>query len=100
MPALAVVNYGHGHVCLGQVETPVETMVDGLRRVQSKEALSEDYVRVRAFVPPEFQRNLRDQGRLVDGDHVWCYAYVAHNKKSLAPFMASGDLEWIATEES
>jgi hypothetical protein len=88
-----------GRTAVGEVEQLVETMVDGLRRREFKGVLAEDLVLARAFVPEQFRRHLREKGRLIDGEYAWCIAMLADNKKSLAPFIASGDREW-KTEES
>lgn len=97
MPSIGVISV-RGHVRSGDVEAPVETMVDALQRLEFNGALTSDAVRVRAFVPPIYRAHLRQRGRLIGVDRVWCFAYVEDNKKSLAPFMASGDLEWNAEE--
>jgi hypothetical protein len=84
----------NGRMGVGPIEEQVETTVDGLRRVEFKGALLDDYVLARAYVPPQFQDYLRRERRLSDDDHVWCIARVKDNGKSLPPFIASGDREW------
>lgn len=88
----------NGRMGIGPVEQPIETMVDGLRRQEFKGQLADDYVFALAFAPETYRSYLRERGRLVGEDHVWCIARVADNKKSLAPFFASGDVEWDLTE--
>lgn len=82
-----------GRSGVGEVEQLVETMVDSLRRRIFKGVLADAFVMARAFVPEQFRRHLRETGRLIDGEYAWCVATVADNKKSLAPFIASGELE-------
>jgi hypothetical protein len=41
-----------------------------------------------------FREHLSEQRRLVGGEYAWCSAKLVDNKKSLAPFFASGDDEW------
>lgn len=88
-----------GRAAVGEVEQLTETMVIALRRIEFKGALVEDSVRALAFVPDAFRTHLREKGWLIEGEYTWCAAALADNKKSLAPFMASGDREW-KTEES
>lgn len=84
----------------GEVEQLVETTVIGLRRREYNGALVGRSAMALAFVPEQFRRHLRETKRLVDGEYAWCVATVAGNKKSLAPFMASGDREWKKEESS
>ncbi|QBR00489.1 hypothetical protein [Paraburkholderia pallida] len=83
----------------GEIEQPVETTVIGLRRREYNGVLVARSAMALAFVPEQFRRHLREAKRLVDGEYAWCVATAAANKKSLAPFMASGDREW-GVEES
>ncbi|MFX1675189.1 hypothetical protein PWR63_23565 [Paraburkholderia sp. A2WS-5] len=83
-----------GRTAVGEIEQLVETMVDSLRRPELKGVLADDLVLARAFVPEVFRPHLRETGRLIDGEFAWCVAMLADNKKSLAPFLASGDREW------
>lgn len=83
-----------GRTSVGEVEDLVETMVDRMKRQEFKGALVEGSVWVRAFAPDQFRFHLRESKRLIDGEYVWCIAKLSDNKKSLAPFIASGDLEW------
>lgn len=93
MPSFGVFSLG-GRSSIGPIEERIETTVDGLCRVVFKGGVQENCVSARAFVPERFRGYLREQKRLVDGEYVWCLAMVEHNRKSLAPFLASGDREW------
>ncbi|WP_321867256.1 hypothetical protein [Paraburkholderia tropica] len=93
MPTIGVFTI-NGRSAIGEVEQLTETMVIALRRVECKGVLDEQTVRALAYVPDVFRPYLRDKGRLVDGEYVWCAARLADNKKSLATFMASSDREW------
>jgi hypothetical protein len=93
MPTIGVFSI-KGRSAVGEVEQLTETMVIALRRVEFKGALDEQTVRALAFVPEAFRPHLREQRRLVGGEYAWCSAKLADNKKSLAPFLASGDREW------
>jgi len=97
MPMIGVFGI-KGRSGVGEVEQFVETMVTALRRQEFKGALAEDSVRALAFVPEQFRGYLREKKRLVDGEYVWCTAKLSDNKKSLAPFFASGDREWASQE--
>jgi hypothetical protein len=92
MPMIGMFSIG-GRAGVGEIEQLTETMVIALRRMERKGALSEDSARALAFVPVEFRRHLRETRRLVGEEHAWVAVRLADNKKSLAPFMASGDLE-------
>lgn len=83
-----------GRAAVGEVEQLTETMVVALRRYEFKGALVEDSAHALAFVPDEFRLYLSERRRLVDGEYVWCNVKFSDNRKSLAPFMASGDREW------
>lgn len=98
MPTIGLYSI-RGRSAIGEVEQLTETMVVALRRVAFKGVLDEQVVRALAFVPDVFRPHLRSEGRLIDGEYVWGFAKLADNKKSLAPFMASGDREWIKEEE-
>ena len=89
-----------GRSAVGEVEQMTETMVIALRRVEFKGELDEQTVRALAFVPDVFRPHLRCEGRLLDGEYVWCFARVSDNKKSLAPFMASGEERINLTEKA
>lgn len=89
-----------GRTSVGEVEQLTETMVIALRRSEFKGALVEGSARALAFVPDEFRPHLREKGALIDGEYAWCGAKLADNKKSLAPFMASGDREWKVEESN
>ncbi|MFD1556016.1 hypothetical protein ACFSHT_10325 [Paraburkholderia silviterrae] len=93
MPTIGVFSI-KGRSAVGEIEGPIEAMVHGLRRVEFKGQIADDYVRALAFVPEQFRSHLRESGRLVGAEHAWCTATLADNKKSLAPFLASGDDEW------
>ncbi|WP_434663504.1 hypothetical protein P5W99_24500 [Paraburkholderia sp. A3BS-1L] len=93
MPTIGVFSI-KGRSAVGEVEQLVETMVDGLRRSEFKGVIAQDRVLVRAFVPELFRRHMRETGRLIDGERAWCVAMLEDNRKSLAPFLASGDREW------
>ncbi|MBB3256885.1 hypothetical protein [Paraburkholderia sp. WP4_3_2] len=95
MPTIGVFSI-KGRSSIGEVEQAAETMVIALRRVEFQGVIDEHLVRALAFVPDQFRAYLRQSSRLVDGEYAWCFARVTDNKKSLAPFMASGDREWIA----
>ncbi|WP_176079336.1 hypothetical protein [Paraburkholderia tropica] len=99
MPTLGVYSI-KGRSAIGGVEQLTETMVIALRRVEFKGVLDEQVVRALAFVPDVFRPHLRDKGRLVDGEYAWCAARLADNKKSLAPFMASGEQHINLTEKA
>lgn len=97
MPTIGVISI-KGRVSIGEVEELVETMVDGLRRQEFKGELVDDCVWARAFVPEQFRSHLRERGRLIDDERTWCIATLKDNKKSLTPFFASDDREWIAED--
>ncbi|MFP3705935.1 hypothetical protein [Paraburkholderia tropica] len=92
MPTLGVFTI-KGRSAIGEIEQLTETMVIALRRVEFKGVLDEQTVRALAFVPDVFRPHLRCEGRLIDDEYAWCLAHVVDNKKSLAPFMASGERE-------
>ncbi|WP_322009248.1 hypothetical protein [Paraburkholderia sp. J12] len=93
MPAIGVFSI-KGRSAVGEVEKLAETMVIALRRRGHKGVFMESSVRALAFVPDVFRPHLRVRGRLIDGEYAWCVADLADNKKSLAPFFASGEDEW------
>ncbi|WP_434715494.1 hypothetical protein [Paraburkholderia sp. A3RO-2L] len=93
MPTIGVFSI-KGRSAVGEIEQLTESMVIALRRVEFRGALDEQTVRALAFVPDVFRVHLSEQRRLVGGEYAWCSAKLADNKKSLAPFMASGDREW------
>lgn len=93
MPTVGVFS-SHGRMSVGEVEELVETSVHWMRRQEFQGALIEDCVWVRAFAPERFRSHLRASKRLIDDEYVWCLAKLVDNKKSLAPFIASGDVEW------
>jgi hypothetical protein len=97
MPTVGVFSI-KGRSAVGEVEQLTETMVIALRRVEFKGALDELTIRALSFVPDVFRSHLREKGRLIDGEYAWCTVLLADNKKSLTPFMASGDREWTAKE--
>lgn len=99
MPAIGVFSI-KGRAAVGEIEQLVETMVVGLRRQEFKGQLVEDSVWALAFVPEQFRGHVREKKRLVDGEYVWCIARLSDNKKSLAPFFASGDREWVVTTQA
>ena len=76
-----------------------ETTVFVVRRSVTKGVASEDVVLVDAYIPAHYRKGI--SGRL----HTWrsgsvlqCTARVAMNKRSLAPFMASGEQKWMCQE--
>lgn len=83
-----------GRSAVGEVEQLTETMVIALRRREHRGVLAEDRASALAFVPETCQPHLREKGRLINGEYAWCVATLKDNRKSLAPFMASGDREW------
>ncbi|POR54559.1 hypothetical protein B0G62_102167 [Paraburkholderia eburnea] len=93
MPTIGVFSI-KGRSAVGEVEQLTETMVIALRRSEHNGVIAEDCVRALAFVPEQFRVHLSERRRLIDGEYAWCFARLADNKKSLAPFMASGDREW------
>lgn len=93
MPTIGIFEI-RGRSAVGEVEQLTETMVIALRREEFRGAVNDQQARALAFVPQVFRAHLREMGRLIDGEYVWCTAKFADNRKSLAPFMASGDREW------
>ncbi|WP_321953127.1 hypothetical protein [Paraburkholderia bannensis] len=93
MPVIGMFSIG-GRSGVGEVEQLVETTVTGLRRSEHNGVQVEGSAMALAFVPEQFRRHLRETKRLVGEEHAWVAAKLADNKKSLAPFMASGDREW------
>ncbi|MEX3924384.1 hypothetical protein AB4Y36_10185 [Paraburkholderia sp. BR10936] len=65
-----------------------------MRRIEHRGVLTGDSCKVLAYAPERYRRYLKEIGRLVDGEYVWCFAYLSQNRKSLAPFFASGDAVW------
>ncbi|WP_310630802.1 hypothetical protein [Paraburkholderia sp.] len=93
MPTIGVFKI-KGRSAIGEVEQLTETMVIALRRLEFKDAMNEATIRALAFVPEGFRPHLRAEKRLIDDEYAWCFAHLDDNKKSLAPFFASGDREW------
>ncbi|WP_322069948.1 hypothetical protein [Paraburkholderia bannensis] len=95
MPVIGVFSIGR-RSGVGEVEQLVETTVTGLRRSEHNGLRVEGSAMALAFVPEQFRRHLRETKRLLGDEHAWLTVKLADNRKSLAPFMASGDLEWEA----
>lgn len=71
----------------------VETMVHALRRIGTPGEYSEEFIMAMAFVTEKYRGHLRYRGRLIDGMYAWCKVEVKIHRKSLGPFMASGERE-------
>ncbi|PVX86458.1 hypothetical protein [Paraburkholderia unamae] len=76
-----------------------ETTVYVVRRSVTKGVMSDEVVLVDAFIPPNYRKGI--SGR----DHTWrsggvlrCSARVSMNKRSLAPFIESGEKRWVCAE--
>lgn len=98
IPTLGVVEYA-GRARISEVDAPTETTVYGLRRHMFEDKLSETSVQALAYIPPSKAAGIdRADSRWVGDELFWCWTRVARNKKSLAPFLASGDRQWLAPD--
>lgn len=83
-----------GRAGAGEVEAPVETMVSALRRIEFRGALASAQCRGLAWIPPQYRLYISGRKRLVDDEYAWVLIRLEDNRRSLAGFFESGDVEW------
>lgn len=72
-----------------------ETMVHAVRRVVVGGRISDEVVLVEAYIPPQHRYSIfAPLSSWKTPEVLRCSARVSCNRKSLAEFIASGDVEW------
>lgn len=84
-----------GRLSYARCETTIEdTSVHRLRRVTRRGRLVETEIEALAFIPESYRHGIPETDRKWCGlEMYWMKVIVAKNRKTLAAFMASGELE-------
>jgi hypothetical protein len=93
IPVLVGKAYGkyRNRIFYEPADTPIETTVHAVRLVPKKPEL----VEVDAFIPENYRGQIEGARSAWVSDEVRkCFARVSDNRKSLRPFLDSGDAEW------
>lgn len=96
VPQEVTVFYGKYKNRISAVEdlVPLHTSVRALRRIVVDGVRDEVAIEADAFIPERCRKGvLGPRSKWSDDEHRWCLVYVQANRKTLAPFIASGELE-------
>lgn len=97
VPKLVAVFYGKHRNRYSAVEglVPLVTSVRAVRLIVREGAPDPVAVQVDAFIPERERRGIEGRAtKWITPEVYRCIAYIRENRKSLAAFLASGDLEW------
>jgi hypothetical protein len=96
VPQEVTVFYGKYRNRMSAVEdlVPLITSVRAIRRIFIDGRRDEVAIEADAFIPPHHRKSiLGPRSKWIDDEYRRCLVYIQDNRKTLAPFIASGELE-------
>ena len=102
VPQEVTVFYGKFKNRISAVEdlVPLHTSVRALRRIIVDGLRDEVAIEADAFIPERYRKSvLGHRSKWSSDEYRWCLVYVHDNRKTLAPFIESGDAQWDVREK-
>jgi len=102
VPQEVTVFYGHYKNRMSAVEdlVPLITSVRAIRRIFIGGHRDEVAIEADAFIPPHYRKSIcGPRSKWIDDEYRRCIVYIQDNRKTLAPFITSDELELDVREQ-